>query len=159
MGIDPSSTTGAGYAVFDGVALTAYDAAPSYALDERLGVNAAAVEGPWPGKMGKVQMWTLGFDACRRIMPVRAERKFILTPKVWRAQWPDTLSPALPKDVIVGRLRRDIVRLRFASGVDVAAWTDDMVEAGGIAVALWRLLTTPGPKGKPWRPAKAQVVR
>lgn len=166
-GIDPAATTGAGYAEFDGARLSAFLTPPDWRYD------AAAVEGPWPGKMGKVQMWSLGFTAARAILAVKAERKFILTPKVWRAQWPclvgggpwDQLpQPAravlpLPKDVIVGRLRRDIVRLGFASGEAVSAWTDDMVEAGGIAVALWRLLTTPGPKGKPWRPKPGQVVR
>lgn len=152
-GIDPAATTGAGYAEFDGARLSAFLTPPDWRYD------AAAVEGPWPGKMGKVQMWSLGFTAARSILGVNAERKFILTPKVWRAQWPDTLSTALPKDVIVGRLRRDIVRAGYASQAEVETWTDDMVEAGGIAVALWRLLTTPGPKGKPWRPKPGQVVR
>lgn len=153
LGIDPSGTTGCGYGVFDGVHVQAFE-------DETFGrADACAVEGPWAGPMGKVSMWGLGFDAAWRLCEVKAERKFILRPKEWRAQWPRLAHGSLPGDVIVGRLRQDIVAAGYAPKALVDLWTHDMVEAAGIAVALHRLLTTPGPKGKPWRPRKGCEVR
>lgn len=152
-GIDPSGTTGCGYGVFDGNRVHAFDRDPCLTTD------ACAVEGPWAGPMGKVSMWGLGFDASWRLCSVEAERKFILKPKEWRAQWPRLANGSLPGDVIVGRLRQDLVSAGYVDKSTVDGWTHDMVEAAGIAVALHRLLTTPGPKGKPWRPRKGCEVK
>ncbi len=158
LGIDPSGTTGCGYGVFDGVHVQAFDTDPQ--LNEaRFVPDACAVEGPWAGPMGKVSMWGLGFDAAWRLCSVKADRKFILKPKEWRAQWPRLANGSLPGDVIVGRLRQDMVAAGYSTKDVVDLWTHDMVEAAGIAVALHRLLTTPGPKGKPWRPRKGCEVR
>jgi hypothetical protein len=158
LGIDPSATTGAGYAMFDGRRLGNVQAEPnSHMLQLR--VHGAAVEGPWVGPMGKVSMWGLGFDAAWRLCEVHAERKFILRPKEWRAQWPSLANAALPGDVIVNKLRRDIIAAGYATPGDVATWTHDMVEAAGIAIALHRLLEYVGPNGKGWRPRKGCEVR
>ncbi len=156
-GIDPSGTTGCGYGIFNGTTVVAYENAPP--LGQGLYIDACAVEGPWAGPMGKVSMWGLGFDAAWRLCSVKADRKFILKPKEWRAQWPRLANQALPGDVIVGRLRQDLVAAGYTTKDVVVTWTHDMVEAAGIAVALHRLLTTPGPKGKPWRPRKGCEVR
>jgi hypothetical protein len=157
LGIDPSGTTGAGYGVFDGQYASAY--AETLPPARPILFHACAVEGPWPGPMGKVSMWGLGFDAAWRLQQVHADRKFILKPKEWRAQWPRLAHGALPGDVIVGRLRQDIVAFGYATKGDVDAWTHDMVEAAGIAIALHRLLSYVGPKGKPWRPRKGCEVK
>ncbi len=156
LGIDPSGTTGCGYALFDGANV---HASPLAAYSTAMGIDACAVEGPWAGPMGKVSMWGLGFDAAWRLCEAASKRKFILRPKEWRAQWPRLANRALPGDVIVGRLRQDLVAAGYTTKALVDLWTHDMVEAAGIAVALHQLLTTPGPKGKPWRPRKGCEVR
>jgi hypothetical protein len=137
LGIDPSGTTGAGYAYWgteQGLISWATEASGGFKYD------FAVVEGPWTrgNKMGRVHMWGLGFDAAWRLATVNADRKFILRPDEWRAEWGELLL-GKPKSVIVARLRREL-----GLGPDV---TDDCVEAAGIAGGWARRLARAGTKG------------
>lgn len=135
LGIDPSGTTGAGYALWGSILVWTASEAPTSGAR----YDHAVVEGPWAhGPMGKVAMWGLGFDAAWRLATVNAERKFILRPDEWRAEWGDLLL-GKPKSVIVARLRREL-----GLGPNV---TDDCVEAAGIAGAWARRLARAGTKG------------
>lgn len=145
-GIDPSGTTGHGLALWcteRGLLWCGldWDVRP-YANEKAPGsptVDHAVAEGPWPhGPMGKVAMWSLGFDCAWRLASVSAQRKFILRPDEWRAEW-DLVGK--PKSVIVNRLRRDL-------GLPGAEITDDMVEAAGIAGAWAKRLERTGGDGR-----------
>lgn len=131
VGIDPSAER-PGYAVCRDDGTLVYASVDPPPLTEP--AAWAVVEGPWIGRMGKLQMWGLGADAGWRLRGVSAMNHAILRPKDWRSEW--GYGAGLPKDVIVARLRRDLER----SGRYEAGWTDDVVEACGIAIAFARKL-------------------
>lgn len=134
LGIDPSGTTGHGYAAWcteRGYLWSGLTLPPGAVFDH------AVVEGPWRGPMGGIAMWGLGFDASWRLCEVLATRKFILCPKEWRTEWG---LDGKPKSVIVARLRRDLK-------LQGEGWTDDMVEAAGLAGGWARRLARAGTKG------------
>ncbi len=137
VGIDPGNAA-PGYCVLTSSGTIAY---AGVTLPDLFPVDAVAVEGQWTSgrgggrRIGVMSMAALAFDAGLRLGLVPAQRRFKLPPKVWRdVLW--TGGGALPKSVVVARLRRDV------PGVD-AAWTDDVVEACGIAYALRALLAGP----------------
>lgn len=140
LGIDPSGTTGCGYAYWqtdrDDKAVGSL-IGWSDAVSGGFEYDFAIVEGPWRGPMGGVAMWGLGFDAAWRLCEANAKRKFILRPKEWRGEWG---LDGKPKSVIIARLRRDL-------GMTVEAATDDMVEAAGIAGGWAKRLARCGLKG------------
>lgn len=136
-GIDPGNAA-PGYAYLK-------DGALHYAgvLPFTLRVDAVAVEGQWVAargsgrRIGAKAMASLAFDAGLRLGLVDAAVRYRLPPNVWRdALWPN--GGALPKSVVVARLRRDLA----AAGYHVDG-TDDVVEACGIAFALARLMADP----------------
>lgn len=139
LGIDPSAES-PGYAVWDtstSTILYARDVAPEFACD------IAVVESGWcHGKMGKVQMWGLGLDAGWRLCSALAHTKYTIAPKAWRAAL-GGLPANAPKAVIVARLR--VLRYRV---YDTTAWTDDVVEACGVAEATAILLSRPIKKNR-----------
>lgn len=136
VGIDPGNAA-PGYCILQG-GVIAYAGVTLPDLRQFV-VEACAVEGQWSAarggrRIGVMSMAALAFDAGLRLGLVPAQRRFKLPPKVWRdALWPS--GGALPKSVVVARLRRDLSA--------PAAWTDDVVEACGIAHALARLLNGP----------------
>jgi hypothetical protein len=143
-GIDPSGTTGHGLAVWctDRGLLWWGQAWPAGTL-----LDFAVVEGPWSrqNKMGKLQMWGLGFDASWRLCEAPAARKFVQRPDEWRAEW-GWVGKAKP--VIINRLRRDLDIVPTDAAIDtIRRGTDDEVEAAGIAGAWARRLARAGTKG------------
>lgn len=109
-------------------------------------VDAIVTESGWPhGKMGKTQMWGLGWRAawqtrdCLDRSPDAAV--YTIAPKAWRAAL-GGLPANAPKAVIVARLR--VLRYRDVS----SDWTDDMVEAAGLAEAGAIILARPFKKDR-----------
>lgn len=139
LGIDPSAAA-PGYAVWCTDSARLIHAAtepPCFPCD------VAVVESGWPhGKAGKVQMWGLGLDAGWRLCAAAAQDKYTIAPKAWRAAL-GGLPANAPKDVIVARLRM----LRYKA-YDASTWTDDVVEAAGIAEATAILLARPLKKNR-----------
>lgn len=141
LGIDPSAAA-PGYAVWSigpghlaGILIHAGTEPPIYRCD------VAVVERGWThGAMGKDGHWGLGFDAGWRLALADAPVKYTIRPKAWRAALGILSSP--PKAVIVARLRtlRYAHYLQAAPGLD-GGWTDDVVEACGIAEATAILLS------------------
>ncbi len=133
LGIDPSGER-PGYAVWSVLhqqIVFADVIPPAFVCD------AAAVESGWPhGKAGKLQMWGLGLDAGWRLCSATAAAKYTIAPKVWRAAL-GGLPANAPKPVIVARLRV----LRYSGYVNEPSWTDDVVEAAGIAEATAIMLS------------------
>lgn len=133
-GIDPGNAA-PGYAVWS----TEHQAIVYASVDPWSPMVAhTAVEGQWAAargskRIGVMSMAALAFDAGLRLGLVPTTYRYRLPPKVWRGVfgW-----DGLPKAVIVSRLRRDLV-----GGGD--GWTDDVVEACGIAKALAMLLDGP----------------
>ena len=150
LGIDPSAAK-PGYAVWSvvhGMIIHAASEPPPYRCD------VAVVESGWAhGKMGKVAMWSLGFDAAWRLLDAPADRKFTIAPKAWRAALGGIPANA-PKAVIVARLRE--LRYRPRHGALVDSWTDDVVEACGTAEATAMMLAR---KFKKDRKGLKEVVR
>lgn len=112
---------------------------------------AAVVERGFIGRIGRLGMWGLGFGAAWRLSAVtfggHSVRAYTIRPdgkSGWRAALPvrpgefNTFD-GLPKDVVVNRLRH---RYQMRNPED-GAWTDDMVEACGIAEAAAAILARP----------------
>lgn len=143
-GIDPSGTTGHGLAVWctdRGLLWWGQTWPDGTQLDH------AVVEGPWSrqNKMGRLQMWGLGFDAAWRLREAPAARKFVLRPDEWRQEYGWV---GRSKAVIVGRLRRDLDIVPTDAAVDSRRrGTADEVEAAGIAGAWALRLARAGTKG------------
>lgn len=142
LGIDPSEEK-PGFAVWStlhNAIIYAGAKPPPFRCD------AAVVESGWPhGKAGKVQMWGLGFDAGWRLCAAAADELYTIAPKVWRAAL-GGLPANAPKAVIVARLRE--LRYRPRHGALVDTWTDDVVEAAGIAEATAIMLARPFKKNR-----------
>jgi hypothetical protein len=132
LGIDPGANPG--YAVWNnegGVLIWASTDPPPYPCD------VAVVERGFPhGKMGRDGHWGLGFGAGWRLCAADAPLKCTIAPKAWRVAL-GGLPANAPKEVIVARLRL----LRYRGYVNAESWTDDVVEAAGIAEATALILT------------------
>lgn len=106
-------------------------------------VAVAVVESGFIGRMGLKAMWGLGFRASWQLRDVVASQLYTIRPdgkSGWRAALPSRergfmTFDGLPKDVLVSRLRH-----RYQAPAD---WTDDMVEACGIAEAAAAILARP----------------
>lgn len=146
-GIDPG-TESPGFAVWcthTGRFTYAAPVPPAFAVD------LAVVESGWShGAMGKVQMWGLGFKAARQLLSVQlnpgvdgAVQRYHLKPDAWRAAL--GLQANFPKHVCVGRLRL----LRYRAYAQAATmWTDDVVEACGVAEGAALLMLQPLKKNR-----------
>ena len=142
-GIDPGLDS-PGFAVWDTCAgrhVYVGSSAPTF------GVDVAVVESGFIGRIGKLGMWGLGFRACWQLRDVQTDVRYTIRPDGktgWRAALP--LKPGSfqtyygnDKAVIVNRLRH---RYQMRNPED-GAWTDDMVEACGIAEAAAAILARP----------------
>ena len=129
LGLDPGTESPgfAAWSVLHQAIVYAAATPPPWAVD------AIVTESGWAhGPMGKTQMWGLGWRAawqtrdCLDRSPEAAV--YTIAPKAWRAAL-GGLPANAPNPIIVARLR--ILRYRDVS----SAWTDDMVEAAGLAEA------------------------
>lgn len=150
LGIDPGAG-GAGYCAWD-----AWESRPLYIGSEmpagRFVFDALVIESGFIGKMGKRQMWGLGFDAGRRLERAIAQTRpgeiYTIRPdgrNGWRANLPKRPGTfqeydGLPGDVIVNRLRA-----RYGFG---AERTEHEIEACGIAEAAAAILQRPKAKDR-----------
>lgn len=161
LGIDPGVES-PGYAVWDAERqLHVYIGAH---CPTALAVDAVAVESGFIGRMGLKSMWGLGFGAgwrlCEAVVLTTRECGSVLGDRIytirpdgktgWRAALIQRNSrdfavyDGLPKDVLVHRLRH---RYQMRNPED-GAWTDDMVEACGIAEAAAAILARPLAKNR-----------
>lgn len=160
LGIDPGVES-PGYAVWDSeqkrhVYVGAH-------CPTAVAVDAVVVESGFIGRMGLKSMWGLGFGAGWRLCEaavltthecgsVLGGRIYTIRPdgaQGWRAALPVrpgefSTFDGLPKDVLVNRLRH---RYQMRNPED-GAWTDDMVEACGIAEAAAAILARPLAKNR-----------
>lgn len=148
LGIDPG-TESPGFAVWDvGTGTLPSAAAPMklvYAApkDPPFQVDAIVCESGWPhGPMGKLGMWGLGWRAAWQMRDALegspSATCYTIAPKAWRAAL-GGLPANAPKPVIVARLRL----LRYRGYVNAERWTDDVLEACGIAEAAALILGRP----------------
>lgn len=140
-GVDPSAER-PGYAVWSTDPVSGQQAIvwaavtpPPYPVD------VIACESGWAhGPMGKLQMWGLGLDCGWRLRGLADASPnavvYTIAPKAWRAAL-GGLPANAPKEVIVARLRM----LRYRGYVNAESWTDDVVEACGIAEAAAIILS------------------